>query len=364
MPTINRKLVRDFLPKFHQFMQNDEGQTWKQERDRKDAFFQTYFSETELSRLEEGTLREMIHILWAWNSWTNKDYLLEHMLASGLPTIREAFKKLLFGTEPLAERFNFIKQNVNMMGAASISEILAHHNHEQYPIWTRRSRAGLTALGVNETDIPRSAQISGAQYEEFCNLVRGVRQEIAVESPEFTDLFTLDFFLYFLSRELPPPVTIAPNTKADAPTDTEGFDHDEVIDQVLELGDGLGFEVQKEFSVARGCRIDAIWRSRIANLGTIAYAFEVHRRGSRDSAILNLQRIKRDPTIQKVILVSSRPELDSFKEEITTLDESFRNSVGYFEVQDLQTALDHLEALKGILKSLGLLNVESLFDRA
>lgn len=110
--------------------------------------------------------------------------------------------------------------------------------------------------------------------------------------------------------------------------------------------------MQKEFSVARGCRIDAIWRSRIANLGTIAYAFEVYRRGSRDSAILNLQRIRRDPTIQKVIIVSSHDELDMFKEEITSLDESFRNSVGYFHVADLQTALDHLEALKGILKTL------------
>ncbi|MEW6061510.1 MAG: hypothetical protein AB1600_06155 [Bacteroidota bacterium] len=362
MPNINRQLLREALPKFHEFMQTEDGQTWKAERDRKDTFFRTYFSEREIANLEEGTLREMIHILWAWNSWTNKDYLLERMLSSGLPTIREAFKKLLFGQEGLAERFNHVKQNVNMMGAASISEILAHHDHEQYPIWTRRSRAGLSALGVSEDHIPRSTQISGNQYEEFCNLVREVRQETAAESPEFTDLFTLDYFLYFISTQVSAPARTGPVTQVVAPVAVEDFDHDEVIDQVLELGDGLGFEVQKEFSVARGCRIDAIWRSRIANLGTIAYAFEVHRRGSRDSAILNLQRIRRDPTIQKVILVASRQELDQFKEEITTLDEGFRNSVGYFEVQSLQTALDHLQSLKAIMKSIGLLNVESLFD--
>jgi hypothetical protein len=363
MPNINRQLVRELLPKFHDFMQAEEGQVWKQERDRKDVFFQTYFTETEIPRLEEGTLREMIHILWAWNSWTNKDYLLEHMLTSGLPTIREAFKKLLYGSDQLAERFNFVRQNVNMMGTASTSEILAHHNHEKYPIWTRRSRAGLTVLGVSDSEIPRSTQISGSQYEEFCNIVRAVREQIATESSEFTDLFTLDFFLYFVSRQIPPTASITVKAEPEASTALEDFDHGEIIDQVLELGDGLGFEVQKEFSVARGCRIDAIWRSRIANLGTIAYAFEVHRRGSRDSAILNLQRIRRDPTIQKVILVSSRAELDLFKEEIMTLDENFRNSVGYFEVQHLQTALDHLDSLKGILKSLGLLNVETTFGR-
>ncbi len=344
-------------------METEEGQTWKQERDRKDAFFHTYFTEAELLHLEEGTLREMIHLLWAWNGWTNKDYLLERMLGSGLPRIREAFRKLLFGNDSLAHRFDYVRGNVNMMGAASISEMLAHRDHQQYPIWTRRSREGLTAIGVREADIPRSAQIRGDQYEGFCSLVRGVRTEIANESAEFTDLFTLDYFLYFVSLQTPP--VAAAVFQAEAPTQNveEDFDHGDTINQLLELGDGLGFEVEKEFPFARGCRIDAMWRSRIANLGTIAYAFEVHRRGNRDSAILNLQRVKRDATIQKVILVSSRRDLNSFKEEIATLDEGFRNSVGYFEVQDLQTALDHMQALKSILRSIGLLNVDSLFEQ-
>ncbi|MCK4816319.1 hypothetical protein KA005_11170, partial [bacterium] len=144
--------------------------------------------------------------------------------------------------------------------------------------------------------------------------------------------------------------------------ETDEIGHGEVIDQILELGDGLGFEVQKEFSVMRGCRIDAIWRSRVASLGTIAYAFEVHRRGSRDSAILNLQRVRRDPSIQKVVIVSSKTELDKFKGEIASLDEAFRNSVGYFEVKELQQSLMHLQELKDILKTFGLLSIENLFD--
>ena len=144
--------------------------------------------------------------------------------------------------------------------------------------------------------------------------------------------------------------------------ETDEIGHGEVINQILELGEGLGFEVQKEFSVMSGCRIDAIWRSRVANLGTIAYAFEVHRQGSRDSAILNLQRVRRDPSIQKVVIVSSKTELDKFKGEIASLDEAFRNSVGYFEVKELQQSLMHLQELKDILKTFGLLSIENLFD--
>jgi hypothetical protein len=247
-----------------------------------------------------------------------------------------------------------------MMGAASVSEILAHHDPMKYPIWNRRSRKGLIALGIDERKLPKSSQISGSQYEAFCSLVRQVRTQIAQKYPEFDDLLKFDFLLYHVSTRMP----IKPEKPSRVTTTRKinDFDHDGTISEVLELGDGLGFEVQKEFHVMRGCRIDAIWRSRVANLGTIAYAFEVHRHGSRDSAILNLQRVKRDPTIQKVIIVSTQDEIERFKGEIASLSEDFRTSVGYFDVQDLEKALEHLEALKDILDDLGLLSSESLFD--
>jgi hypothetical protein len=241
-----------------------------------------------------------------------------------------------------------------MMGVASISEILAHNDHTRYAIFNRRSWNGLISLGISEAQLPRLNQIRGKRYESFCELARNVRAQIAQEYPEISDLFKLDFLLYFVSlQDLTPQRPLQPPMPASPPKD---FDHGAVINQLLELGDGLGFEVAKEFPVVRGCRIDAIWRSRVANLGTIAYAFEVHRKGSRDSAILNLQRLRRDPTVQKVIVVSSKDELDRFRGEIESLDESFRNSVGYFEVQELQHALNHLEGLKDILNGLGLLN--------
>jgi len=345
--------LKKFIPAFQKFMLA-EGGKWKKERDDKDAFFAKYFSKDQIDKLDEGTLREMIHILWAFNGWTNKDWLHEQMLKSGLPAIRLAFKNLLYGTESLAKRFDEVRENIFMMGAASISEILIHHDHTKYPIWNRRSRKGLVVLGVDESLLPKSAQISGSQYYEFCVLVEKVRSQIAASHQEFIDLFILDFLLYYVSTQAPEETARMPEKEDDS-----SFDHDEAIEQILELGDGLGFEVQKEYGVVRGCRVDAIWRSRVANLGTIAYAFEVHRRGSRDSAILNLQRVRKDAAIQKVIVVSSTSELAAFRNEIASLDESFRNSVGYFDVADLRHALENLQQLKDTLNTLGLLRVEA-----
>jgi len=358
MNQINEILLKDFVPRFRVYLEA-EVQQWREERREKDRFFEQYFSQAAIHNLEEGTIRELVHILWAFNGWTNRDYLFDEMLSSGLSVIRDAFERLLYGNEPVADRFDYVKKHVRMMGAASISEILAHHDHRTYPIWNSRSRRGLLTLGVEESLLPKSAQITGKQYAAFRELACDVRGQVAEQYPGFEDLFELDFLLYFISLQQSPskpsvPISVEENG-------AEDFDHGEVIEQVLELGDGLGFEVQKEFPVVQGARIDAIWRSRVANLGTIAYAFEVHRRGSRDSAILNLQRVRRDPAIQKVIVVSSKLELEKFRGEIAYLDEGFRTSVGYLEVQELQRVLDYLQSLKDILKSLGLLTAEA-FD--
>jgi len=354
MYELNTELLRTVVPNFHKSL-DTEGARWQQEREDKDAFFEKYFSRESINSIDKGVIRELIRILWAFNGWTNKDYLLEEAMRSGVHNIRKAFDYLLYGGDSVAKRFDFFRDNVRMFGAACVSEILAHHDHYKYPIWNSRAKVGLFALGVPEADLPRSAQISGRQYEVFCKIVGEVKKGVEVEYPEFEDFFTLDFLLYYISIQESPviPVSLGYTPEVD-------FDHDVAVDQVLQLGDGLGFDVEKEFTVTHGCKVDVIWRSRIANLGTIRYAFEVHRRGSRDSAILNLQRVKRDPSIQKVIIVSTPQEIETFQREISSLDEDFRNSVGYFKVSDLETALSNLEALKDILEGLGLMAIESV----
>jgi hypothetical protein len=60
-----------------------------------------------------------------------------------------------------------------------------------------------------------------------------------------------------------------------------------------------------------------------------------------------------------VVIVSTEAELAIFKREIASLDEDFRNSVGYLRIDDLQRALDHLQSMKDLLNSLGLLSVRT-----
>jgi len=245
-------------------------------------------------------------------------------------------------------------RKIRMIGAASISEILSHCDPREYPIYNRRAKSSLIRLGINVKSLPKSAAITGSQYEDYVEIVRSVLDKVEQLYPAISDFLQLDFLLYYIS------ITIKEKVEKALVGIEEKFDHDTTIEQLLRLGDNLGFEINKEVKVTRGCRIDAVWRSKIANLGMITYAFEVQRKGSRDSAILNLQRISNaDPTVQKVVFVAVDSEIEKIKGEIATLREEFRNSVGYFRVKDLQEALLHQEALKNILASIGLMKTRA-----
>ncbi len=359
---IDSRQLAALMPAYEEYLRS-EGAEWlaeqQRERDRRRVFFAEHFTLDSIDDLDDGAIHEMVHLLGAFSSWNNRDWLAGEILKSGLPAIQDAFWQLLYGDDLLESRFDFVKERIRMMGSAAISELLAYHDPGIYPIWSRRSRPGLILLGVDERLLPKSAQISGAQYMGYSRVMQYVLEDIRPAYPQFADLLALDPLLRYLALENARSENPVPAWNWEASAD---FNHNEVIDQLLQLGDGLGFEVDKEVAIAPGCRLDAIWRTRVANLGTIAYGFEVHRRGSRDSALVNLQRVSADPAIQKVVIVATREEIEVFRREIASLPEAFRRSAGYLEVQELRRALEHLSTLKGTLNTLGLLGASRLFD--
>ncbi len=132
------------------------------------------------------------------------------------------------------------------------------------------------------------------------------------------------------------------------------FDHDEIVEKLVELGSGLGFEANSEVQVARGSRADVLWQAKIANLGVVSYIFEVHRSGSIDSLTLNLQRAKNNPTVQKLVVVANTKNLKRIREEVETLSEEFRKSIAYMEAKDALRASELLSELNAIISKLEL----------
>jgi hypothetical protein len=128
-----------------------------------------------------------------------------------------------------------------------------------------------------------------------------------------------------------------------------GFDHDEIRDYIRDIGLGLGFDAETEKRMSHGVKVDVVWRIQIAKLGVINYVFAVQSRGSLDSLMMNLQKAKSNPNVQKSIVVSDKEELKLVQEEVSGLPEELRKSISLWDVEDVTHTHEHLsEALKDI----------------
>jgi len=241
-----------------------------------------------------------------------------------------------------------------------ITEILAFVHPDQCGLWNNKARQALILLGFEETfPTVKKSQISGKEYEQFNSLMLSVRAELAQHNLPELDLLGIDYFLFevwkagWKGRELAAE-------EAEPPEETilTDFDHDDMIEQIIAIGQWLGFEVHQEKSIAPGAKVDAVWQARIANLGVVTYIFEVQRRGSYDSLILNLHRAQNNPSVQRLVVVALPDEIAKIRREIETLSESFRRSVSYMEVAEVIRAAELATELSGIINKLELVKGE------
>lgn len=352
-----RERIARFVPAFRRYLDNIEHEDDFLERQARHELYTQLLSASGLSQMSELEFGQLVSSLWANRIWGNKGYLVDKIIGdNGLNTLKEQLKRLLWGKGDIGTRFDAFRKAVKGLGTASITELLAFVHPEMCGVWNDTTRQAISLL---DFDLPvlRKAQINGSEYQAYNALLAGIQAELAQHGIDDQDLLGVNYFLFTVwevGREQPPTTqrTVTPRIPV------EDFDHDEIVDQLVNIGQWLGFQAEKEKMVARGAKVDAIWQARIANLGVVTYVFEVQRRGSVDSLILNLQRAQNNPTVQRLIVVANTADIERIRQEIATLPESFRKSVGYMEVREAVRAAELIGELSGLIGKLELVRSE------
>jgi len=342
--------IRKWLDGFREFMQTNLGQEGYNDRKVRCDSYRAALSADKIIYLAEDELEKLLGDLWANQLWADKSQPLKRILsAATLEEVKAELNKLLWGTKPLSVRYNEFRSNVKGMGPAATTELLALVHPDDCAIWNKRARNALEVLKIDDI-VPVKYQINGDEYTEIVNVLKEVKDVlISANLPlVIKDLMDVDYFFDYIYNNMPPVV------QAPIPEEDYDFDHDEVKDALYELGAGLGFEAETEVPIAKGAKIDVLWKAKISNLGVVKYVFEVHRSGSIDGLILNLQRAKGDPAVQRLIAVSNTKNLGVIQEEVSLLPEEFRKSLAFMEASDALKASDLVKNLKEILDKLEL----------
>lgn len=343
-----RRRLTPYIRDFRKYVQSEAFRRDQAQREEHVRFFQEELPRR-LPQLSEEDVLGIVDRLWASRIWGNKAYHTQAIIAdNGLDKLREELERLLDRSRSPGARYERFLREVKRLGPASVTEILCYVEPERCGIWNRRAREALLKLGLSERVDPRKYRLSGAEYERFNALLEELAEELRRAGLDAhgheVDLLFVDFFLYEVSRSV----------RAAAMGAKEEFDHDEVRDLIATIGEMLGFETQTELRVAHGAQVDVVWRARIGNLGVVTYVFEVHKGGSIDSLLLNLQKAKSNPTVQKVIAVSGEGELERIKRETAGLPEEFRRALTFWPVGEVREVGEKLRAVNETIERLGL----------
>jgi hypothetical protein len=329
------------------------------DRKQREEFFSKITKERFLS-LNEFDFGEIIAKLWAMRLWTNKEYPIQKMISDkGFDHLKSELATLLYSdSENIEKNFNHASKNIKFLGPASLTELMCYFNPKSYGIWNEKARTALKILGFADVLPLDKYKINGSEYDKFNKINSLISLELIKAGFADSDLLFVDYFLY--------EVCNSSNKGEQEPVEVKigikNFDHDEIRDFISEIGNWLGFETETEKTIGHGARVDTVWRAQIANLGVVNYVFEVHKSGSIDSLIVNLQKSKRNPTVQKIIAVSDEEQLERIKKEITGLPEEFVRSLSYWDVVDVIKTHKNLSDVITSIQSLELVKSEFEFQ--
>lgn len=325
---VQEKLIESY---FHEFRKSVDFQEGMDSKIKHREWALKILDKNELKNMNEIVFGEFISNLWASRFWGNKDYLVQKIIDdNGIDKIKTQFYDLLYGKGLFKERFDKVIKEIKGLGPSSLTEILCLFNSEKFSIWTDRTRKALSILKFYNLPLKKYF-ISGEEYENINETLMLIAKKLQDLDMSDADLLAVDYFLYEFWYSKKEKI----GKKEKDEEESFEFDHDEVRDFVKEIGVQLGFETDIEKPIATGSRVDIVWRAKIANLGVVTYVFEVHKKGSIDSLILNLQKALNNPTVQKIIAISNKEQIEKISQEVKSLPENFRKSLTFWEVFDV-----------------------------
>ncbi|MCL5036868.1 MAG: hypothetical protein M1269_07115 [Chloroflexi bacterium] len=346
-----KKQIKKYLGKYNRYLKSAQSKKDLEERAEKEKYFRS-IDRRWLENLDENKVEELIRILWASLIWGDKRYLTTKIIAdNGLDKLRTELIQLFYGKEPPEKRYERFLKNVSMRPTGSVTEILCFHEPGKCGIWNDKARKALGLLDFSETLPLNKYKISAQEYSRFNQAIKEIADEVKKPGGKNMNLLDVDYFLWKVWDE---------GSIEDTPViegKEESFDHDEIRDHIWRIGGWLGFDAETEKQVAYGAKVDVLWHASIGKLGVVKYVFEVQKGGSIDSLILNLQKAKNNPTVQRVVAVSDQKQLDKIQKEAEGIRD-LKEHLAFWPVSDVEKVYERLAEVEELMKRLELVKDE------
>lgn len=305
-------------------------------------------------------------------------------IENGLVKIRASIAYLLYGTEPLEERFyNFAgnpESNYRLggVGRAFASTALFLIDHNEYPIWNGAVDGGLSALGL----LPRTPMTEnlGVRYLAITEAMKSLQKRCGFEDLSLADEFVELVFhgklgLFGPEPPVEPPTPEPPSTSTEGGEETEqhlymqyclikigqmrGHDvwvaandrnksYQETSFSSLTLPELPHFAGPDVLNIAK--MIDVIWFKK-GTASPVCF-FEIEHSTSVYSGLLRLNDVRIDYPVPKAFIVSAQGRRQLFDRQIgrrTFVNSELSEVCQFLSYDDVKKVVQSSEIIRNIL---------------
>lgn len=313
------------------------------------------FNKEKIINMDENQFYEYIEKLWAMIIWGNKQYIINKYIAdNGFKNLKEKLAYLLYGKDDLEVRWDSFKKDIKGFGPAMMSELLCYINPNEYMIWNATAKKSYNALGI--ANVPsQNYQVTGKKYMELTKHAKEIQKVINKKDKQEHDLLFVDYFFWDELKDVPSSASSIKSVKTGSGTEkfvgNKSY-HNEIIDDIKEIGNFLGYNTNVKGNVGKSGKIaDAVWEFTVGNIGKIKYVFEVQDSGSIDSLIVSLMNASQDISVQAVIAVSDKEQIEKIRQHCRRIEDKFNGKIKYWNIDEVKQAYDDLSTAMQIINN-------------
>lgn len=351
---MNKEILYKSLNKYFSDLSKTQSLSDLNERNERENFYRSYTYE-KIINMDEDEFYEYISKLWAMIIWGNKHYIIDKYISdNGFDHLKKSIANLLYGSEPIEQRWDNFKDNIKGFGPAMMSELLCYVNPNEYMIWNTTAANAYKNLEIK--GIPKhNYQITGKKYVELTRYSKEIQELILEKYNRQENLLFVDYFFWDCLREVPEDKD-ENSVKADTVVNNKSY-HNEIVDYIKNIGTLLGYNTNLKGNIKDSGKIaDAIWEFNVGNLGKIKYVFEVQDSGSIDSLIVSLMNASQDISVQAVVAVSDEEQINKIKKHCNNIKDNFNGKLKFWNINEIEKAYSELSSSMEIINKA--INVE------
>jgi len=195
-----------YIQRFAAFLKTDEGSFWAEKAEAKKKLYSSLLAKEALDGLKEEGVRDLLGGLDSLGGEERSSLSGDLLKVYGLESIRELVKYLLYGDDPLEERYDRVARSMPEIGQRAISELAMYAAPRDFCLWDEATMQTLVFIGQSRmhglSEKAFGEEISGLDYVACKVAMNHIKEQLRPYLQRKVDFVDAYLFSRFINEKV------------------------------------------------------------------------------------------------------------------------------------------------------------------